>query len=151
MPYLQPGLTTGYEFTEHTADVGLSARGATPAAAFVQAARGMFALILGEDPQQRPPAGRARAFTVTVEANGWEELLVAWLSELLFHFDAGGFVPREIAMERCTSACCSAYLNGIELEHSEEAAGVAVKAITYHQLAVDVRPNGASLHVVFDI
>jgi SHS2 domain-containing protein len=151
MRYSGPELTAGYAFTEHTADVGLSARGPTPASAFAQAARGMFALILGQDPGAWRAVGPERSFTVTVEADGWEALLVAWLTELLFHFDAERFVPREIEFQCCTPACCSAFLRGVDLTNPEDARGVAVKAVTYHQLAVEAGAEGTSLHVVFDI
>jgi hypothetical protein len=70
MPSSKSGSNAGYAFTEHAADAGISAHGATPAVAFVQAARGMFALILGDDPHKHPPAGRGRSFSVTVEATG---------------------------------------------------------------------------------
>jgi SHS2 domain-containing protein len=143
--------STGYEFIEHTADAGLWAWGPNPRIAFAEAARGMFALMLGHDPSWLTVHGISRSRDIEVTAADWPALLVAWLSEFIFYFDLEGYVPIEIAVDHCEPPSCSAHMDGICLDNSEDAIGIGVKAVTYHQLEVEVRPERTSLRVIFDV
>jgi SHS2 domain-containing protein len=143
--------TAGYEIFDHPADIGVRARGPDPSAAFAEAAFGMFAVVLGEDPRTWDGEGEAAATEVRVGGADWRELLVNWLAELLFYFDVEAFVPRAIAFERCQPPDCAARLEGIRMQNPDDAAGVAVKAITYHQLDVEAGEAGTTLQVIVDI
>ena len=147
----EPAPSAGYEIFDHTADVGVRAWGADPAEAFARAARGMLSVILGEDPAVWRAAGSAGDVTVAVAGAGWDDLLVNWLAELLFYVDVEAFVPRGFRFERCAPPRCVATLTGLRLHHPEQAAGVAVKAVTYHQLRVDVAPGRTEIEVILDI
>src|SRR6476646_1651829 len=83
----------GYRLLEHTADAGLLAWGPDPAQAFAQATRGMFEIVLGADPQALPEPSSPETLEAEVQGQTWDDLLVNWLAELVFHFDVDGFVP----------------------------------------------------------
>jgi SHS2 domain-containing protein len=72
------------EHFEHEADVGVRGRGDTPARAFSEAAGALFSLLCEDLSAIRP----AVAVPVTCEAANLDELLVAFLNELLFLFDS---------------------------------------------------------------
>ena len=81
-----------FEHFEHGADVGVRGFGATAAEAFEGAAHALFAL-LAEEPSTVRAAVEER---IQIEAPGMEELLVAFLNELISLADArhlvfGGF------------------------------------------------------------
>lgn len=141
----------GYRIVEHTADVGIVAWGPDPRRAFTEATWGMFAIVLGQDPQGWHGSGRPHALDIKVEGQTWDELLVNWLAELVFYFDVDGFVPHQINFEECAPPRCSAHLEGITLDNPEQAGGVGIKAVTYHQLAVQVGDDRTELQVIFDI
>lgn len=141
----------GYSIVEHTADVGIFAWGPDPKRAFAEATWGMFAIALGQDPQDWHGSGQPQTLDVEVEGQTWDELLVNWLAELVFHFDVNGFIPREINFKECAPPRCSARLEGVSLGDPEEAGGVGIKAVTYHQLAVRVSAEKTELQVIFDI
>lgn len=141
----------GYALLDHTADVGVQAWGPDPAAAFAQAARGMFAIILDADPVSWKGAGEPATREASVEGTTWPALLVNWLAELLYLFEVDRFVPREIAMRDCAPPRVAATLQGTVLAVMDEAAGTAVKAVTYHQLAVEIAPTRTELRVILDI
>ncbi|HEV2356430.1 MAG TPA: archease, partial [bacterium] len=84
-----------FETFEHTADIGLAARGDTLEEVFVNAAMGLVDLIVD-------PAGRREdtRLDVSVSAVDREALLVAWLNELLYLLDTRGFLPRRCRIER---------------------------------------------------
>jgi len=141
----------GYALLDHTADVGVRAWGPDPAAAFAQAARGLFAIILDADPESWHGAGEPAAREASAEGSSWQALLVNWLAELLYLFEVDRFVPREIVMQVCAPPRVAATLRGTVLASMNEAAGTAVKAVTYHQLAVEIAPARTELRVILDL
>ena len=68
-----------YEVFEHTADVGIKARGADLGEAFENAALGMFDIISDVDIIET-----IGEYDITLSSPDIEQLLVDWLSELLF-------------------------------------------------------------------
>lgn len=72
-----------WDHFEHGADVGIRGRGKTPADAFGEAARALFSLLSDDLTAIRLSVDER----VACEAENLEELLVAFLNELLFVFD----------------------------------------------------------------
>ena len=84
-----------FEHFEHGADIGVRGFGATPAEAFEGAARALFTL-LAEKPLSVRAAAEER---IDAEAAGLEELLVAYLNELISIADARRLVFGEFEVE----------------------------------------------------
>jgi len=81
----------GFEILEHTADIGIVARGKNLAEVFAQAAKGMFSLITDLNTVEERVERR-----VKVEAPDIESLLVAWLNELVYLFDTKIWYLRDL-------------------------------------------------------
>lgn len=134
-----------YRVIAHTADTGIVAFGSTLAEAFENAAYGMFDLMFD---LRRVEAGGECA--VEAQAETLDELLVAWLSALLAEAEI-----REVAFSRFSVAevregvargvASGAPTAGLELR------GPPVKAVTFHDLAVEQRPEGWEARVIFDV
>jgi SHS2 domain-containing protein len=73
-----------WEHFEHGADVGIRGRGETPARAFEEAANALFSLLSADLAAIRPSVEER----VSCAAPTLDELLVAFLNELLFLFDS---------------------------------------------------------------
>jgi SHS2 domain-containing protein len=73
-----------FEQFEHGADVGVRGFGATPAEAFEGAAAALFTLLCADLSRVRP----ARAERIEAESGTLDELLVAFLNELISLSDA---------------------------------------------------------------
>lgn len=139
------GVVLRYEVLPHTADTGIVAYGATPLELFENAAYGMFDLMfdlaaLGGGPD-RP---------VLAAGDTLEELLVAWLGELLYESETVGLAFRTFTVDRLEEggvqgAASGPALTGVELR------GAPVKAVTYHDLAVVQIPDGWWARVIFDV
>lgn len=140
---------SGYVLLEHTADVGLRAWGLTPAAAFAAAAQGMYAIALGREPAGA--TGPRAAYAISVSGATWGDLLVNWLAELLFQFSVEGLVGQEFAFSECDPPRCSAQVAGRILDEEEQVEGGEIKAVTYHHLEVEVRPDRTAIQVIFDV
>lgn len=134
-----------YEVLAHTADTGILAHSASLAGVFENAAFGMFDLVF--DLSEVSGAEECR---VDVEAETREELLVAWLSALLAEAEIRGLALSRFAVEglaggRLRGSAWGSPSAGLELR------GPPVKAVTYHDLAVDEVPEGWQARVIFDV
>ena len=141
-----PGVQPAYEFFDHTADIGIRARGATLAELFTGLARGLTALI-AEDSRLEPREARA----IRLSAADAESLLLVWLQELLFWFSAGGFLPAEYSLEEVTPTSLRGTVRGERFDPARHVQGREVKAITRHVLEVARQGGGWQGQVIVDI
>ncbi len=131
-----------YEEIDHTADVGIRAYGKTASELFASAAEGMFSLIA--DPAKVKPRGEIE---VRLAADDLPQLLVAWLSELLFLHETQRLLFCMFKVRvRGTSLRAEAWGETIDKRRHE--LKLAIKAVTYHRLSVDVERGVAE--VIFD-
>lgn len=72
-----------FEIIDHTADVGIIAYGAEIKQVFVNAALALFSLIT-----ELEDVGEELKYDVEVASEDRESLLVEWLNELVYLFDA---------------------------------------------------------------
>jgi SHS2 domain-containing protein len=133
-----------YELVEHTADVGVKAYGKTVAEAFAHAAEGMFDIITDES--HIDPVGE---YEILLDAPDLEQLLVDWLSELLYLNGAQGLVFGKFEV---TIAGChlSARIYGENYDTKKHRMGVEIKAVTYHMVQVQ-KKEPKFVQVLFDI
>jgi SHS2 domain-containing protein len=133
-----------YELIEHTADVGLKAYGKTIAEAFEHAAEGMFDIITDES-----TIDAIGQYDIQLEAPDLEQLLVDWLSKLLFLNDAQDLVFGKFQV-KLTENRLSASVFGEKYDTKKHRMGVEIKAVTYHMLKVNEK-NPIFVQVLFDI
>jgi SHS2 domain-containing protein len=138
-------MTRSVEVIEHTADVGIVARGETVEDVFLAAAEGMLSFIIRPD-EVRPAETRRR----TVEADDRAGLLAAWLNDLILLLNADGFVAGGAAILECSETRMVADVRGEPVDPTRHHFRLDVKAATYHQLAVN-RTNGWEARVIFDV
>jgi SHS2 domain-containing protein len=134
-----------YELIEHTADVGIMACGADVKEAFANAARGMFSLIV--------EPGSIRETThrdIEVTAPDEESLLVAWLNELIYLFDAETMLFSRFKITELGDTRLKARAYGEPVDESRHRLKTGIKAATYHMVEV-ARDNGVRVKVLFDI
>ena len=84
-----------FEVLEHTADIGFRAWGGSPAELFENAARAMMSIAA--ETETIDPSSE-----IVIETTGedYESLLVNWLSEVLYRFDAGLFAASQFRVDR---------------------------------------------------
>ncbi len=138
-------MSSRYEVLAHTADTGIAVTGATLAEVFENAAYGMFDLMFDLDALEASDR-------VAVEATGdtAEELLVDWLSSLLFEAEAGelvlcSFSVEELGEGRTRGTAAGRSSAGVVLR------GPPIKAVTYHDLLIEEKPAGWRAQVIFDV
>ena len=133
-----------FELLEHTADVGIRARGATLEEAFEQATQGL-AEVLGA---RRPGPGEAVAVEVTAGDPG--ALLVDWLNEVLWlHETRGHAAIAAVRVERVTGDRAAGSVTFSSTDPPAD--GTFVKAVTYHRLRVGRDADGWLAEVYLDV
>ena len=154
-----------YEIIGTTADAGVIAYGKTLEQLFKNAAAGMFALIFGGEPRSLLP-DKTEAFTLS--AIDPEALLVAFLSELLWHFDTNLLVPTayDLNIHAATASIppepasihhqpdqssLKAKIGFVALSGMDLSPITDVKAVTMHNLAIKTDRGVLSAKIIFDI
>lgn len=135
-----------YEVFEHTADLGLRISNDSLEGLFVDAARGMFSLIVPE----LPSVELRETVPITLNADASDYLLFDWLNELLYLFDAqrlllAGF---EVTLDENG---LSALAQGEVYDPSRHRLEHEVKAITYHDLTLEQTAKGWQAELIVDI
>lgn len=134
-----------FEEIEHTADVGLRVRGKDLPALFVNAARGMWTLILSDIDSVEPLVTRQ----IELEAMDLEMLLVDWLSELLYLHETEHEVYSQFAVHEISPTCLRAEARGAPVK--DHAFRKQIKAVTFNDLAIEETTEGVTATVVFDV
>jgi len=134
-----------FDIVNHTADVGIVAYGADISQAFVNAARALFSLITELDDVEEV-LYRDTELTASDE----ESLLVEWLNELIYLFDAEGIIFKRFDITKLNPTRLKARSYGEKVDSSKHKLKTGVKAATYHMLKVD-KDNGCKVQVLFDI
>jgi SHS2 domain-containing protein len=133
-----------FTFLEHTADVQVEVT-APDFAQLLQAARDSFYAVTLKQTREAKPEERS----VSIEAACREELLVRWLHELLFLLEAEGFVAAETAFELVSDQRVLAALTGYVCDPDDRAD--EIKAVTYHDLAIENTPHGLRVRIIYDL
>ena len=136
-----------YEIIEHTADIGILVRGERVEELFEKAAYAMFDLMV--DLTNVDAIGKYR---IKLESPTLEDLLVDFLSELLYvysveffvmcdfnvhiHQTEGGYILKGIGL-------------GEPLNKEKHRIKLEIKAVTYHELEINIEKGYAK--VLFDI
>jgi SHS2 domain-containing protein len=127
-----------YRWVDHTAEVELHVEAPTPEVVFTEATQALAELLDGG-------GGEPESHEVSLEARDLPALLVAWLEELLFLADTGGFVADDAEVELREKA-----LHAVARGRKTEPRPL-VKAVTYHGLEFEPAGDGWRAKVVLDV
>jgi len=126
---------------EHTADYALYVWGQDLPELFLDAARGMNALTGGQ------PGQPAVTREIALEASDLETLLVGWLEELAFLMEVEGEIFDRFTLSELSPTSMSVQISGGPAENVDK----LIKAITFHELAIQQTAEGYQTTIVFDV
>ncbi|MCD6141263.1 MAG: archease [Thermoplasmata archaeon] len=134
-----------FQLFEHTADIGVEAYGSTLEEAFEEVAKGMFSIITNGS---KIDSKEKRTIRLPVDSD-MEQLVVDWLSELLYINDVEGLVFGEFKVKINDELVGEAW--GEKYDREKHGYGVEIKAVTYHMLQIKRNKKGFHIRVLFDI
>ena len=135
-----------YEVFEHTADIGLHVYGSTLPELFIHAAQGMESLMVAPE-QVEVLVSRE----IEVEGHDNISLLIGWLNELIFLFDTEYLLFRQFQIDVLTETQLKARAFGESYDAQRHDLSSAIKAVTWHEAAVEQMDDGYKARVIFDI
>jgi len=136
----------GFEIIDHTADVGVIAYGADIKELFSNAALALFSLITEpESIEEKLQQG------LEISSEDRDSLLVEWLNELIYLFDAEHILFNKFEIENLTHKQLKATCYGEKIDPSKHKIKTGIKAATYHMLEVDKDSSGYKAQIIFDI
>ena len=134
-----------YEQFEHTADIGVRANGKDLEEAFAEAAKGLFSVMTNIE-----KVDSVGEYHIEMSARDHEELLVDFLSELVYLFEVESllFSEFEVDIKSNDEKTLLVKARGERIDHDKHELKKAVKAVSYHDIKVD--PKG-EIQVIFDV
>ena len=78
-------------------------------------------------------------------------MLVAWLSELIFLFDTEFLLLHDFAIDAITETRLTARVSGEPYDAQRHDLSSAIKAVTWHEAAVERTSEGYKASIIFDI
>lgn len=137
-----------FEIFEHTADIGIRAYGKDLNKVFENAATGMFDIITDLDKVQS-----VGEYRVNIEAQDLEQLLVDWLSELLYIHTVKSVMFSGFSVdikEEKGEWLLKGSASGENYDESKHPYNTEIKAVTHHILKIE-RNDVWKTQVLFDI
>jgi SHS2 domain-containing protein len=125
------GLQKRFEFIEHTGDIGVRVFGGTREELFQHAAEALFEVITDLETVE-PRETRE----VVIEADGWDSLLVSWLSEFIYLLDTQKMLFRDFNILSLNENRIEAAAGGEPYDEEKHAIKTTVKGATYHRLRI---------------
>jgi SHS2 domain-containing protein len=131
---------------EHEADVGLIIRGRDGPELFAEAGLALFDLVCERDAVQE-----RNRYPLAGEADAVEPLLVDWLNDLVYLFQARGVVCRRFEFPAWSETAYEAGAFGEPVDPARHSPRDLVKAATYHGLSVRSQEDGLEARVILDV
>ncbi|MFZ3123341.1 MAG: archease [Thermodesulfovibrionales bacterium] len=135
-----------FEIIDISGDVGIKAFGGSIEEVFKNSAIGMYSLIT----DLKGVKGQ-KTINISSEGNSLEGLLVSWLNELIFHFDAYNFIGKDIVILEMSDRKLKANVKGEEFDPERHERKLLLKAATYHRLKVEKVRDRWEADIIFDI
>jgi len=135
-----------FEVIDHTADVGIIAYGTEIKQVFANAALALFSLIT-----ELENIREELKYDLEVASEDRESLLVEWLNELVYLFDAEHVLLKRFDIQSLSNTRLKATCYGEKFDPSRHRIKTGVKAATYHMLRIDKDNKGYKAQVIFDI
>lgn len=135
-----------YELLDHTADIGIIAFGKDLPEVFSNTAYAMFDILTYTNKIKE--MGK---FDLQVSASNIEDLLVAWLDELLYRYETERLICKRFVIDNMDDVSLHATVFGEKLDPDRHEIKLEIKSVTYHQLKVEKTDDGWIAQVIFDV
>lgn len=126
-----------YRRIDTTADVGLASFGSSRVEVFVNMAKGLFSLI-----SPLPNIRREVCRKLEVRADSLEDLLVAWMNELIFIHETENLLFRVFHIDDLTEIRLKASCFGEHTDPLRHMLKMDIKGATYHRLSIQRDERG---------
>jgi len=135
-----------YQIIDHAADMGIIVRAAGIKDLFMRAAYAMTDIIVEGDIE-----GKDVTRELAVEGEDLPDLMVRWLGEVLYLFEAEKLIVRDIEITSVSETGLESVLGLVRFRIGHHQIAREIKAVTYHQISVERKDGGWEARIIFDI
>lgn len=135
-----------FEELEHTADILMKITSSDFAGLFAESGFALAKTLYGDYPTEQSIA----EFAITADGKDSLELIVNFLSELLFLSETEYLVPMQFHLT-VSERKVSGTVDGVFFDRKKHAGGIGVKGISYSGIQLTESSDGAELRIIFDI
>ena len=135
-----------FEILDHTGDIGIIVYGRDLKELFFNAGRAFTCLLTSLN---RIRSTQER--TIVLRSENLEELMVTWLGELLYLFDAKALLFRKFYVEEVNRFGLKATAWGELFQPERHVLKREIKAVTYHQVRVEKKSGKWQVRIIFDL
>lgn len=148
---LHANLMKPYDLISHTADIGLKVRGRTLKDLFENAAKGMFWIAAGKAKKFKDLKVLSLKVDISGEAGDFEELLVDWLSELLYLSNKKKILFTDFKVQKLEEKSLVSKVQGVKVDPKKFPIKTEIKAVTFHNLKIEKDSQGFHADIIFDV
>ena len=135
-----------YKLLDHTADLGISVQAESLEGLWEHSARVLMHLLLrGKSPEKTTP------LRITISGCDLEDLLVRWLGEVLYLFEAKGLVTNGTKIDFISEFELKATVYTVPFDQERYEIIREIKAVTYHQIKVIRTDSMWEAQIIFDL
>lgn len=135
-----------FEILEHTADTGIRVQGKNLKELFTNAALGMMSIMV--DPGA---IGPKNTFPISVEGASPPDLMVAWLSEIIYLVDVKEMLFCRFDIKSIAAGKLEGTIAGESIDSAGQNLRTQIKACTYHNLKVGKENSDWFAQIIFDV
>lgn len=135
-----------YRTIDHTDDIGIEVEAPSIEGIFTRSGLAVFDLMFGLD-----SIGKMLTRPIRVTAESTEELLVAWLNELLYVCAVERTVFSDFTDVSLDENMLSAVGVGEAFDPDRHRVSMEIKAATYHGMSIDEEEGGWKARMIFDV
>jgi len=135
-----------YQIIDHAADMGIIVQAADIKDLFMRAAYAMTDIMVEGDIKGKPVRRE-----LTFEGEDLPDLMVRWLGEVLYLFEAEKLIVRDIEITSISEIGLESVLNLARFRGGRHQIAREIKAVTYHQISVERKDGEWEARIIFDI
>ncbi|HHT9111009.1 MAG TPA: archease [Candidatus Brocadiaceae bacterium] len=135
-----------YILIDHTADIGIDVFGESLQELFSNAAFAMFDIIADLSNVKNKDEYR-----ISVSGVDREQLMVNWLSELLYLHDVRSLLFKDFTIINITDTQLDAIVRGERYKDGIHVIKTEMKAVTYHNLSIVRKDSQWQGRIIFDL
>lgn len=135
-----------YLLIDHTADIGIDIFGATLQELFTHAAFALFDIIT-----DLSKVDNTIEYTLEISGIDREQLLVNWLTELLYLHDVKTLLFKDFYITDMKDNHLKATIRGEAFIENKHVINTEIKAVTYHSLSIARKDHQWKARVIFDL
>lgn len=135
-----------YILIDHTADLGMDVFGSTLRELFTHAAFAMFDIIT-----DLSRVDNTIEYNLEVSGIDREQLLVNWLTELLYLHDVKTLLFKDFCITDMRDNQLQATIHGESFIGNKHVINTEIKAVTYHGLSITQKDHQWKARVIFDL